>query len=175
MHTVEPEYNLFASSIQCPHSQDGRCSRKSYNGCATVSQKSWFSDSKLPIANVIVTQPVHQTSLDDETTSSEMVIDWYNYCQEVCAYKIMKHHVGPIGGEGTTVETDESKFGKMKYHRGRYIEGQWFFSGICCEMKACFLVLVDHRDPIMHPQILQRARCGELIIASKGRAMCISQ
>ena len=59
----------------------------------------------------------------------------------------MNHHVGPVGGgPGTTVEIDESKFGKMKYHRGRYIEGQWVFGGICRETKACFLVPVERRD-----------------------------
>ena len=34
----------------------------------------------------------------------------------------------------------------MKYHRGRYIEGQWIFGGICRETKACFLVPVERRD-----------------------------
>ena len=101
-----------------------------------AASQSWLSGSKLSIAKILalsyawvhkytVSQAVHGTSLDDETTSSETVIDWYNYCREVCAYKVMKHHAGPIGGEGTTVEIDESKFGKMKYNRGRYIEGQW--------------------------------------------------
>ena len=39
-------------------------------------------------------QAVHETSLD-ETTSTETVVDWYNYCWEVCADRIMNHHVGP--------------------------------------------------------------------------------
>ena len=30
-----------------------------------------------------------------------------------------------------TVEIDKSKFGKTKFNRGRYIEGQWVFGGIC--------------------------------------------
>ena len=30
-----------------------------------------------------------------------------------------------------TVEIDESKFCKTKFNRGRYIEGQWLYGGIC--------------------------------------------
>jgi hypothetical protein len=33
-------------------------------------------------------------------------------------------------GEGKVVETDESKFGKRKYHRGHYAKGQRVFSGV---------------------------------------------
>ena len=42
----------------------------------------------------------------------------------------MNHHAGQISGPGMTVETDESQFGKTKFNRGRYIEGQWVFGGI---------------------------------------------
>ena len=139
-----------------------------------MRQKSWFSGSRLSIEKVLAltyawahkfttTQAVHETSLDDETTSTETVIDWYNYCREVCADRIMNHHAGPIGGPGTTVEIDESKFGKMKYHRGRKIEGKWVFGGLCRETKACFLVPVERRDketllPIIRAQILPGTR-----------------
>ena len=45
----------------------------------------------------------------------------------------MNHHAGQISGPGMTVaiETDESKFGKTKFNRSSYIEGQWVFGGIC--------------------------------------------
>ena len=137
---------------------------------ASIRQNSWFSGSKLSIEKILAltyawannfttSQAVHETSLGDEQTSTETVVDWYHYCHEVCAERIMQHHKGPIGGRGTTVEIDESKFGKMKYHRGRYVEGKWVFGGICRETKACFLVPVERRDkdtliPIICAQIL---------------------
>jgi len=141
---------------------------------ASVCQNSWFSGSRLSIEKVLAltyawahkfttTQAVHETSLDDESTSTETVVDWYNYWREVCAEKIMNHHAGQIGRPGTTVEIDESKFGKMKYNRGRYIKGQWVFGGICGQMKACFLVSVGQRDkdtllPIIRAHILPGTR-----------------
>jgi len=62
-----------------------------------------------------------------------------------------------------TVEIDESKFGKTKYNRGRYIEGQWVFGGIYRQTKACFLVPVAQRDkdtllPIIRAHILPGTR-----------------
>jgi transposase-like protein len=35
-----------------------------------------------------------------------------------------------IGGRGITVEIDESKFGKRKYHKGKKVEGVWIVGGV---------------------------------------------
>ena len=126
--------NLLVSSLKCPRagchnalswtrrasSRDGYEWRRSKKGCnraASMHQKSRFSGSRLSIEKILAltyawgnkfttTQAVHETSLDDETMSTEMVINWYNYCCEVCADRIMNHHAGPIGRPGTTVEID---------------------------------------------------------------------
>jgi hypothetical protein len=37
---------------------------------------------------------------------------------------------GKIGGPGTIVEMDESKFGKRKYNRGRRVVGKWVLGKI---------------------------------------------
>ena len=84
-----------------------------------MHQNSWFSGSRLSIEKVLAlthawahkfttTQAVHETSLDNESTSTETAIDRYNYYREVCADRIMNHHAGQIGGPGMTVEIDES-------------------------------------------------------------------
>ena len=52
----------------------------------------------------------------------------------------------PIGGPGSIVEIDESKFGKRKYHRGHRVEGQWVFGGYERETGKSFLVPVERRD-----------------------------
>ena len=135
-----------------------------------MRQKSWFSGSRLSIEKILAlpyawahkfttTQAVHETSLHDETTSAETVIDWYNYYRGVCADRIINHHAGRIRGPETTVEVDESKFGKMKYHRGRKVEEKKVFCGLFRQTKACFLVPVERRDketllPIIRAQIL---------------------
>jgi len=63
------------------------------------------------------------------------------------------------------IHRDESNFGKAMYMytRGRYIEGQWVFGGICRETKACFFIVVGQRDrdtllAIIHAHILQGQR-----------------
>ena len=37
------------------------------------------------------------------------------------------NQIKPIGGENIIVEIDESKFGKVKYHRGHRVDGVWVF------------------------------------------------
>ncbi len=49
------------------------------------------------------------------SASTHTIVDWYNFARQVC-YKILETHSEPIGGPGKTVEIDESKFKKRRYH-----------------------------------------------------------
>ena len=51
-----------------------------------------------------------------------------------------------IGCPVKTVEIDESKFGKQKYHKCRRKEGVWVFGGIERKSKNCFLTSVPDRS-----------------------------
>lgn len=71
-------------------------------------------------------------------------MDYYNFNREVCQV-ILEKKSEKIGGVGKTVEIDESKFGKRKYHRGRRVDGVWVFGGIERESKRCFFKCVEDR------------------------------
>jgi transposase-like protein len=58
-------------------------------------------------------------------------------CLEGCSVK--------IGGPKKTVEIDDSKFGRRKYHRGHPVKGQWVFSGVERESGETYLVPVQDR------------------------------
>jgi hypothetical protein len=50
-----------------------------------------------------------------------------------------------IGGPNKTVEIDEIKFGRRKYHKGHLVKEQWVFRGIERESGKTFLVPVPDR------------------------------
>lgn len=52
-----------------------------------------------------------------------------------------------IGGEGIEVEINESKFGKVKYHRGHQVQGVWIIGGVeRTRERKCFLAVVHDRS-----------------------------
>ena len=85
--------------------------------------------------------------------------------------------VTKIGGYDLTVEIDESKFGKTKYHKGRHITGQWIFGAICRETSEFFVVPVEKRDSAtLIPIITSKVFEGSTIISDCWKSYdCLSQ
>ena len=77
--------------------------------------------------------------------STRTAVDWFNFIRDVCAQFFLDYTV-KIGGPGIEVEIDESKFGRRKYNRGRYVDGHWVFGGTQRITGDCFLVEVSRRD-----------------------------
>ena len=99
-----------------------------------------------------------------------VTIDWFNFFRDVCAQYFLDHPI-TIGGSGTVVEIDESKFGKRKYNRGRMVDGHWVFGGIERGTTKSFMVVVDDRSAATLIPIIQRyIRPGTLIISDEWRA-----
>ena len=105
--------------------------------------------------------------------SKNCIIDYYNYCREICAVSLASSYNDIIGGVGYTIEIDESKLFKRKYHRGRYLSMQerWAFGGKCRETKAKFIVLVpDRSEATLLPIIKHHIKPGSTIISDEWRA-----
>ena len=99
-------------------------------------------------------------------TSSETVSDYKRYCCDICLNVVIDNSYDKIGGPGTHVEIDESKFGKRKYNCGHVIEGQWVLGGICRETKEFFLVTVPSRDKeTLIPIIKNKIKPGTTILS----------
>jgi hypothetical protein len=61
--------------------------------------------------------------------TSDRAVNWRYYMRQVCAWKITKDHQVRIGGEGKTVEVDESAFfSGRKNHVGRMLPVGILFS-----------------------------------------------
>ena len=110
-------------------------------------------------------------------TSRETVCDYKRYFCDVCFNIVSEMSVEKIGVYGLTVEIDESKFGKTKYHKGCQIKGQWIFGAICRETKKFFVVPVDRRDSAtLIPIITSKVFEGSTIISDCWKSYdCLSQ
>ena len=65
--------------------------------------------------------------------SANAMVDQYNFCRYICVKTIQSQDVQKIEGVEKIVEIveiDESKFGKCKYNRRVWKEGQWIFGGV---------------------------------------------
>eukprot|EP00731_Ephydatia_muelleri_P027606 Em0019g479a len=97
-------------------------------------------------------------------------VDWYNFIRDICAQYFVDHPT-VIGGPGTEVEIDESKFGRRKYNRGRIVDGHWVFGGMERLTGECFLVEVEHRDAAtLLPLIQQYIRPGSVVYSDEWSA-----
>jgi transposase-like protein len=102
--------------------------------------------------------------------SDRTIVDWYNFCREVLTVVCIDRRE-QIGGPGTTVEIDESKFGKRNYHRGHRVEGTWVFGGVERESGKLFMVPVEKRDSAtLIPLIKEWILPGTTIISDCWRA-----
>ncbi|XP_071572814.1 uncharacterized protein [Temnothorax nylanderi] len=114
---------------------------------------TWFGKSHLDVATIcklvacfLMLRHPRQDDTQDETgvSSPTTIVDWFNFCREVCVFWAEKHSE-KLGGPGCTVEIDEAKIGKRKYNRGRLITGHWIFGGYERGTKKIFIVPVQDR------------------------------
>lgn len=114
-----------------------RCRRGHSEFSQAITSGTWFENIRLlPQQVVILTycfarKLSYEDAMDEAsivpgtTVSKATVADWYSYCREVCTDSLAALTQTKIGGRDHTVEIDECKIGRRKYHRGRIVEGTW--------------------------------------------------
>uniref|UniRef100_A0A0K0FNC5 DDE_Tnp_IS1595 domain-containing protein n=1 Tax=Strongyloides venezuelensis TaxID=75913 RepID=A0A0K0FNC5_STRVS len=109
------------------------------------------------------------TSVDfckkDLDMNHNTTVDWNNYLRKVCFFKEESSQT-KIGGEGNTVEIDETLFVRRKNHCGRVMEQQWCFGGICRETKEVFVEPVPDRSSKTLMEVLRRRVHEDTLIMS---------
>ena len=116
----------------------------------SIKHGSWFQQSNLTFREIllvmydIVRRKPARRIRQEYCLSSSTVADWGMFCRETTLV-FMEGCLGKNGGSNKTVEIDESKFGRRKYHRGHPVKGQWVFGGVERESCRTFLVTVPER------------------------------
>ena len=127
--------------------------RRRCNFFVSIFKGTWFGKSQVDIETNFFLVYIYLSDtlftykyVENELGLSKTTInDWCSFVREVVLHWVLGNK-SKIGGVGTTVEIDESKFGKRKYNVGRLVTGQWVFGGICRETREFFAVPVENRD-----------------------------
>jgi len=95
----------------------------------SIRDGSWFQQSNLTLLEIllltqhIVCREQAQQIQSEYRFGSHTLANWGMFCREVMLVFLERSSV-KIGGPNKTVEIDDSKFGRRKYHRGRPVKGQ---------------------------------------------------
>ena len=104
-------YNIFIHSIFAK--------QKKCVGTRSVCFNTWFLKSKLKPIEILLFSYYWWYSIPmriirkEFDLSDRTIVDWCSFCREVAVDQILENSL-KIGGFGTIVEIDESKFGKSK-------------------------------------------------------------
>lgn len=130
------------------------CNKRSCRQRKSIRVNSFFEQSKMSLYNCLLF--IHLFSknypqkliIDDFPFSNKTAVDWSKFCRELCVCHF-ESNMAVIGGEGSTVEIDETMAVKRKYDRGRVLRAGWLFGGIERRTDGqfkCFIRMVYDRS-----------------------------
>lgn len=128
-----------------------KCNRKQCRKGYSIFYHSFFSNIKLPINKVMEIAyywlaGVHNTQIEAIMgVSNTTITHLTKYLRKLVSSNLDFVDM-VIGGVDIIVEVDESKMGKVKYHRGHRVDGAWVLGGVeRTPEKRIFLVEVPDR------------------------------
>uniref|UniRef100_A0A182W8J4 DDE_Tnp_IS1595 domain-containing protein n=1 Tax=Anopheles minimus TaxID=112268 RepID=A0A182W8J4_9DIPT len=140
------------------------CCRKSCAGACTIRTGSIFFGAKSSLASL--TRLLYEWSAKSSVSRAmaetglgcSAVLDWYRLLRDILFDYEFDRTSRQIGGTGMTVEVDETKVVRRKYHVGRVSAShkEWLVGGICRETGDIFL----ERQESGRIERLDPATCG---------------
>lgn len=117
----------------------------------SIRQGTWFEKSNMTLKEILKLTYWWTVGLKESQITQQLrlspntAVDWCMFCREVCEVSIAQKSQKLVG-LGKSVQIDESKIRKRKYHRGYLVEGQWLFGGIEEDIRKSFIITVDDRS-----------------------------
>ena len=135
-------------------------------GCRSkkkLTADTFFDGSKLPIRKLLGLIYMWSYSVAVNTTtaflgvSSATVVQWYQYCRDICSWQLLEEPLR-LGGPEKIVQIDESLLVRAKYNRGRQLRAQqrWVFGIYDPSTKEGYIELVPDRSAETLLPIIQR-------------------
>lgn len=132
----------------------------------SILHKSIFTRTKLKpnkVLHLLYCWAMHNSrniAAHEYGVSKTTVTNFYQSFREECIDWLNDAGQKPIGGDGYTVEIDESQ---RKYNRGRMLSAEWIFGCYCVQTKEKFVLRVSDRTagtllPIVEQQILPNTK-----------------
>ena len=159
------------------------CSFFIYFRCApcqkerSIREGSFFFNANLTLIKIL--EIMYSYSFETATCrslhrevgiESEAITNWQNFIRDDFAEYLLRHPV-VIGGDGRTVEIDESAFLRKKHNVGREVRTQWVFGGTDTTTHEGFLVAIPQQNAATLLPILQQyVRPGTTVICDLWRA-----
>jgi hypothetical protein len=148
---------------------------------ASVLSGSWFSRARISLRSSLLCVAAYASGLKFNqfgfytgVKSTNTVVNWMAIFRDLCVRMVEEYHSSPIGGEGLTVEVDETMVFKRKNHTGRMLldetDQRWAVGGICRESGDAFIVFVPNRNgPTLLSTLTQNIAPGTRVVTDGWR------
>ncbi|WUR03191.1 DDE-TNP-IS1595 domain-containing protein [Vairimorpha necatrix] len=154
--------NIFSTAIENKTVKCTKCDAD----CKTTKKNKYVAICKWKACKVKVSL-LKDTPFYCEKTSILDILLTYNNKTLSIVENTVYNLTGKIGGPGIIVEIDESKFGKVKYHKGHRVDGVWVFGMVeRTTQRKIVMIPVDNRRADTLEEIIKNYVHRESIIHS---------
>ena len=152
------------------YSKRWECTRYSCKKVVSIFKNTFFAGSRIKCNEIMHMGYLWLTGCSAKTIamhtghSEHTISDYLGFFRQLTCNMIEDDEV-VIGGQNIVVQVDETKMGKIKYHRGHRVEGAWVIVGVeKTESRRVFAEVVEDRSEGTIVEVLSRHICEGSIL-----------